>query len=127
MTSVRTTLAWTRALVGVVFAVLIAVRMLGPAGFMPSFEADRVTIITCPDFEPAAAASIGHHHGTGAKPHQPCPYASATTFGLPDFAGGAIAVLPVITVAPLPGRGSLFVGANRGHRRPPPRGPPIPT
>jgi hypothetical protein len=119
----------TRAGWAALFALLLALRLLSPAGFMPEFRAGAVTIIACPDADLVSIAHHGaaaHHHGKKA-PHQPCPYASASANGI------AAADLPLLVgallagVALLLGRPSAFIERHRRHRRPPLRGPPLPA
>jgi hypothetical protein len=94
---------------------------------MPAFDHGAVTIVVCPDAEPAASAMGGHHHHNPKKLHQPCPYASASSLGAltVDFVG--IAVLLAVSLRLLLGRASVFVEHHRTRDRPPSRGPPIPA
>jgi hypothetical protein len=108
-------------------ALLIAVRFLAPAGFMPSFDHGAVTIVACPDGEPADARMLAHHEGHSKKLHQPCPYASASGLGSLAADFGPLAGLLVFAVALLLGRTYLFLERSRAHERPPLRGPPIPA
>jgi hypothetical protein len=110
------------------FAIILGLRLLTPAGFMPAFDHGQVTIVACPDGEPAPAPMSGHHHHNGKKTlHQVCPYASAA--GLAGVAEDA-PVLPALLlfgIALLLGRSSGFVRFHRDHDRPPMRGPPLPA
>ena len=57
-------LAWA-----MLFALLLALRLIGSTGYMPEFEHGRLTIIVCPDADPNAPLALGrahHHHGHGA-------------------------------------------------------------
>jgi hypothetical protein len=116
----------TRASCAALLALLLALRVLTPAGFMPAFERGAVTIVACPDWEPPAAPMAGHHHHSPKKLHQSCPYASASALGglagdqplLPALLALGLALL-------LPGRAFSFPERHRAHDRPPPRGPPI--
>ena len=105
-------------------ALLLAVRSLAPAGFMPSFDRGSITIVACPDAAPHAK-----HHGSKEhkKQHQPCPYASASTLAAtgPDWAPPLAVIF--FTVALLLGRTFVFVERNAARERPPSRGPPIPV
>jgi hypothetical protein len=121
-----TSSTWTRALVGAALALLIAVRLLSPPGFMPSFDHGALTIVSCPDFEPAQSP-LGHHHGKSGKPHQPCPYASASALGAADVQAFAIAAMLLAGAALLLGRACASPPASRRYCRPPSRGPPIPA
>jgi hypothetical protein len=108
------------------FALLLAVRSLAPAGFMPSFEHGAVTIVACPD-----AAPVVHHHHHPADhsvAHQPCPYAAASSLGAlgPDWMPLLLPAL-FFAVALLLGRTFLFIERQVRHGRPPAIGPPIPA
>jgi hypothetical protein len=126
MPRVGATSSSIRALVGIALALLIAVRLLSPPGFMPSFDRGTLTIVSCPDYEPIVP-QMGHHHGKSGKVHSPCPYAAASSLGgveLPAFAIAAI----LLAGASLPiGRAGDYVAASRRHYRPPSRGPPLPA
>jgi hypothetical protein len=108
-------------------ALLLALRSLAPAGFMPDFENGAVTIVICPDAAPVAAH---HHHGSGDHKgqHQLCPYAAASALGAlgPDWPPLLPAVL-VFAAALLLGRTFLFIEQHSRRERPPLRGPPIPA
>jgi hypothetical protein len=108
-------------------ALLLAVRLLTPAGFMPAFERGSVTIVVCPDAEPSAAPMTAHHHHGPKKLHQSCPYASASALG--GLAGDQplLPALLAIGLALLLGRTYAFLERQRAHDRPPLRGPPIPA
>jgi hypothetical protein len=106
---------------------ILAVRLLSPAGFMPSFDHGAVTIVACPDGQPDGPLSPAHHDGHSKKLHQPCPYAEAA--GLSSLAPeyGALIAVVTIAIALLLGRTFLFIERNRTRERPPSRGPPIPA
>ena len=115
---------------GVIFAAMLALRLLAPAGFMPAFDRGTLTIVVCPDADPApvsAMAAHHHHHGHSSGLHQQCPYASASGLGalVPDFAAlvGALLIAAVLPRDPnLP-----FTTPSRDRERPPLRGPPLPA
>lgn len=116
-----------RSVCAALLALLLAVRLLAPAGFMPSFEHGAVTIVACPDADGGAAPMSAHHKGHSKKFHQPCPYASASWLGslspdLPLLVG-----VFVFAAALLLARTFLFIERHRTHERPPLRGPPIPA
>jgi hypothetical protein len=125
----RTAPAPARSIFAVLLALLMAVRLLAPAGFMPSFDHGAVTIVACPDAEPGVLAPMNaHHHGHSKIVHQPCPYAAAS--GVGSLAGETALLLGVLVLAGaalLLGRTFLFVERNRTHERPPLRGPPLPA
>lgn len=108
-------------------ALLIAVRLLSPAGFMPSFEHGSVAIVGCPDAEPAAAPMAHHHHGGAKKLHQPCPYAAGAAAGTLANAFALLAVVLLFGASLLFGRPFRFLERHRTGERPPLRGPPVPA
>lgn len=123
----RTAPAFVRASFAALFGVLLAIRLLAPAGFMPSFEHGAVTIVVCPDVQPSSPPLAGHHHGHSKTLHQPCPYGATSTMGA--FAADLAPLLAVLILAAtlLLGRTFLFLERNSLRERPPTRGPPIPA
>jgi hypothetical protein len=108
---------------------VLALRLLTPAGFMPAFDQGAVTIVPCPDADGAIAFGTLHHHGHKSPKHvhQQCPYAAASAPGLldADFAGlGALLLLGAAAL--LLGRPYNFL-EHRTHDRPPQRAPPLPV
>jgi hypothetical protein len=116
----------TRAMWAGLLALVLALRLLTPAGFMPAFEHGSVAIVVCPDVDPAAAMST-HHHGDRKKLYHSCPYAAASALG--TFSANAPVVAATLKVDPalLLGRTFLFLDKSRSHERPPLRGPPLPA
>jgi hypothetical protein len=116
-TSIR--IAWAA-----LFALLLAVRSLAPAGFMPAFDHGAVTIVACPDAQGSAPMPV-HGHGEHKSFHQPCPYAAASALGaLPlEWAPllGLVMLAALLLASPPPA--SVLVHAVRA--RPPTRGPPF--
>jgi hypothetical protein len=123
----RTTPALTRPAWAALLALLLAVRLLTPAGFMPAFDHGAVTIVACPDAEAGGLTLAGHHDRHSKKLHQPCPYASGSGVAslAPEFA--ALAGVLVLAAALLLGRTFLFLEHSRAYERPPLRGPPLPA
>ena len=107
-----------------IFALLLAVRSLAPAGFMPAFDHGVVTIVACPDAAPVAAMHM-HHHGDHKTLHQPCPYASASALGALGADWAPLLATAFFAVALLLGRMFLFVERHGTRARPPSRAPPI--
>jgi hypothetical protein len=108
-----------------IFALLLAVRLLAPAGFMPAFDHGSVTIIACPDAD-GAVPLMHHHHGADHSAlHHPCPYASASGLGAlgPDWTPIILAAL--FAAALLIGRAFPFIDRQRDGERPPAIGPPL--
>jgi hypothetical protein len=106
-------------------ALLLGARSLSPPGFMPTFADRGLTISICPDADPVAPMPGSHQEGHSKALHQPCAYASATSFAL--GASDAPIVAPLLLVAVgAPIIPSYALGqSQRGHERPPLRGPPI--
>jgi hypothetical protein len=118
----------TRSAWALLFAFVVALRLLTPAGFMPAFERGAVIVVVCPDDSLAVPAIAHHHHGGGQKTvHQPCPYAAGAASGL---VGGEVALFAVVLLfgaVLLVGRAFGFLERRRSHERPPLRGPPLPA
>ena len=127
MTAMRHAHAPTRTAWAMMLGLLLALRLLSPAGFMPAFADGRVTIVACPDTFDAPIAAHHHHGETGQSLHQHCPYASAAGLGAlaADFAPLLGDLIPAAT--------GLVAGtiqqSSHDHRqlRPPTRAPPIPS
>jgi hypothetical protein len=124
---VRTASGLARSIAAALFALLLALRLLTPEGFMPAFEHGAVTIVACPDADPAAVPPMAAHHHGSKKVDQPCPYASTSGLGsvapdLPLLVGALL-----LSSALLLGRTFLFLERSRAYERPPLRGPPIPA
>jgi hypothetical protein len=117
-----------RAACAVVLALLLALRSLAPAGFMPALEHGRIAIVICPDAEPIAAMPMAHHdHRQHDKVHQPCPFAAASAAAA---LGGDLELLAEILVlagALLLGRALVLPVRSVLRVRPPPTGPPFPA
>lgn len=126
MTRIGTAPALTRSFCAALLALMMAVRLLAPAGFMPSFEHGAVTIVACPDAD-GGGAMAAHHDQHSKKLHQPCPYASASGGG--SLAADFVPLVGVLILAAalLLGRTFQFLERSRAHERPPLRGPPIPA
>lgn len=114
----------TRAWLGLVLALAIALKLLVPQGWMPG----ATGLIICPDASPVAMAPAHHnHHDAPGKPapHQPCAFAglglaAAPPTAIPELSPPA-AVPPVALSGPRP------VAVGRGLAAPPPpsTGPPF--
>lgn len=120
------TSATCRSAVAALLGLLLAVRLLNPAGFMPSFDHGTVAIVVCPDGEPAAAPMAHHHHPGDQKFQQHCPYAAGAA---PATASDvAVIVAALLAVAALLSFRSFEALIRRRLRvRPPLRGPPLPA
>jgi len=118
-------LAWA-----MLFALLLALRLIGSTGYMPGVEHGRLTIIVCPDAGPNAPLALGsahHHHGHGGHDHNPCPYAAAGALGAVGPEWAPLLAIVAFAATLLPGRALQFAARELGHRRPPATGPPIPA
>lgn len=105
------------------FALLLAVRLASPVGFMPGTSGDRPAVVLCDDSGWAGATHHGHDQGPDKIKHS-CPYASATPLGT-DF---AVATLPepAVTFDALPPSGihQFLIERFRRDERPPSQAPP---
>ena len=121
---ISTRFAWAA-----VFALLMAVRSLAPAGFMPVFDHGSVTIVTCPDADAPLVAPAGHHHHSGEHKfaHPPCPYAAASALGA--FGNDIAPLLAVLVFGAVlvVSRAYLFAERQDRRERPPTRAPPLPA
>jgi hypothetical protein len=115
----------------VVLALLLAVRSLAPAGFMPAFEHGSLAIVACPDADGGAVPMAVHHHhhhpSDHQSAHQPCPYASASAPGLLGSDFGALFGSVIFAIALLPWRASPSSAHENLRARPPATGPPFPA
>lgn len=128
MQSIRLLLRDHLAPVSVLLALTVMLRLLVPAGYMPSITAAGVAIIVCDGAAPGMSHAMPDHHGgksTPTKPDQPCAFAalSAPSLGGADPIQLAIALAAIIALGlsllrPLP---TLLAVRDR----PPLRGPPV--
>ncbi len=117
-----------RACWALAFALLVAMRLLTPAGFMPAWSDSKVRIILCDDSGTQIDAATHHAHqgkSDGSKHRQSCPYAAASA--TPFLAPPAIAVAPQLEItsdlaaSTKPAR----LQFERKIERPPSRAPPV--
>jgi hypothetical protein len=117
---------------GAVLALLLALRLLSPAGFMPSWDAGHLAIVACDGLVVPTAPQIatdhpgsGHGHKDDHKSQQhPCPYAFAASQSLLGTDGPLLLVVALFTAFLLLGRTFVFLERQRRRDRPPLRGPP---
>ena len=116
--------SWWAALL----ALVLALRLVTPAGFMPAFEGGRLSIVECPgsDAAPAMPPMRGMHHDS-RKTSQSCPYATATGAGLVDAGPALFSGASFLTVPNSLGRAFVLVARNSAYDRPPAIGPPFPA
>ena len=110
-----------------VFALLLALRSLAPAGFMPAFDHGSVMIVACPDASAFSTTAAMHHHGDHKSLHEHCPYASVSALGALGVEWTPVLLPLFFAVALLLGRTFLFIERQSARERPPAIGPPIPA
>jgi hypothetical protein len=127
MVRMRTAANPVRCAWAVLFALMLSLRLLGSAGYMPALEDGSLTLMVCPDAElnaPLAIATM-HHHGQMQHGHNPCPYAAAAALGATDAAFTPLVAILLVGMALLLGRAFAFVARRTGRERPPAIGPPL--
>jgi hypothetical protein len=121
--------ALRRSAVAALLALLLGLRLLGAAGYMPAVEHGSLTIIVCPDADVDAplAVDVAHHHHGPKHKHSVCPYASASSLGALGADFRIFLAGLIFAAALLLGRTFLFLERNSRRARPPSRAPPIPA
>jgi len=145
--------ATVRLLLAAVLALCLAVRVLTPAGFMPSFATGSLAIVPCPDAEgaapfapapplppmpamhhmvgmampPMAMAEPAHDHGKNGFHHQSCPYAAAASLNGLDLGVVLLAFLATLAAVPPLARALPAIRRHATRDRPPAQGPPQPV
>jgi len=114
-------------------ALLLTVRVIASAGYMPSLAHGRLTLMLCPDGEwtaPATAmpgmAGMGHDQGSKSAHHPECPYAAAAAISFAAGEGPSL-LLPLLVFFLI---GTALLPPLLRHRafeRPFSTGPPIPA
>lgn len=131
MLRMRSASILSRAVLAILLALLLGLRLMGATGYMPAVEHGRIAIVACPDADanaPLAIAAPQHHHHNHSKHHHAtCPYASAAWIGAvaadwTPLLGGLI-----FAVAAVFGFALSIALPQRQRDRPPSRGPPIPA
>ena len=143
MIRVRRIRPTTRLLLAAVLALWLGVRLLTPAGFMPSFANGALAIVECPEADGAppqlampdmpgmdmpgmTMPDAAHDHGKEGF-HQLCPYAQAASLAGIDQDVAIVAIL-ILLAALAPRERALIAFARRATRdRPPSQGPPLPA
>jgi hypothetical protein len=126
----RNASALSRAICAVILALLLSLRLVGGAGYMPAFAGGRVSIVVCPgadDNAPLALNAPHHHHGKTPHAHGSCPYAAAASLGGlgPDWT--PLDAIFLLMAALLLARKPLFAAPAEPLAHPPARGPPLPA
>ena len=123
MTRLRDCSPGIRGFAALLLALLLALRLLNPDGFMPAFERGSVSSVACPDFD-GGAAPIPHHHGSTVKAH--CPYAASGSAAAPMLPF-LFATILLFGATFLPSRTYRFLERQRAPVRPPSHPPPRPA
>jgi len=122
--------AVTRFAWGAMLALVLALRLLTPTGFMPSFDRGRITVVPCDGIvatpPPMTMAHHGDHdgHQHGKAGHQTCPYAAGASPGLLPLDLFAGLDQPPISATAVAAFAAAFVLRSR-QDRPPSTGPPV--
>ena len=133
----------TRLLLAAVLALWLGVRLLTPAGFMPSFAGGALALVECPEADGATAQAVipampgmdmpgmampdtGHDHAKGGF-HQLCPYAQAASLAGVALAAPAVALLLMLAALSPRARALLAFQRRATRDRPPSQGPPLPA
>lgn len=129
MSSVRHVLRDRRGLAPLVIALALLMRMLVPAGYMPSMAGGAITVTLCNGVMPAMQAMPGmsHHGDKPAHPAKelPCGFGSLSAPSLATIDPVLIAIAVAFIVATVFRTASTVPVDACRNRRPPPRGPPI--
>ncbi len=121
-----TRFAWAVAL-----ALLLVIRVVTSAGYMPDVEQGHLTLMLCPDGEwtvPSTTMPGMPHDGSkGIEGHQQCPFAAAAAMPLSNTAPAPL-VAPVALPLVLAGAPIIsWISARPHFARPPSTGPPFPA
>jgi len=116
-----------RYLWALLFALMLSLRLVGSAGYMPTIDHGSVAIVACPDAELNAPLALPamHHHGHMQHAHSICPYAAAAALGAADVGFVAFAAILLVGIALQIGRAFASLAAQRNRERPPAIGPPL--
>lgn len=104
---------------------LLGLRILSPAGFMPDFDHGAVTLVACPDTELPAMSPGAMRHQHDKKHPSPCPYASASSLSALGEPSALLFDALMLGGSLLLGRTFLFIERYHRRDRPPLRGPPL--
>jgi hypothetical protein len=112
-----------------IFALMLSLRLLGSAGYMPVLEHGSLTLLVCPDADLNAPLALGtmHHHRHMRHAHNVCPYAAAAALGAVGNDYIPLVAVLLVGMALLLGRAFLFVQLQHNRERPPAIGPPLPA
>src|SRR3954452_9645875 len=120
--------ALTRSAWAAMLALALALRLMTPTGFMPSFDHGQVQVVPCDGIAaspPMKMAHGGHHdgHQHGKAGHQICPYAAGASPALLPLDAFAGIEPPFISATAVVAFAAAFV-LRSWQERPPSTGPP---
>jgi hypothetical protein len=112
-----------------ILGLVLALRALVPAGYMPAFDHGSVGVRICGS-QVAQPMPAGMHHGAGhedkqSHPDQPCAFAGLAAPADPPPVAAALPPAPQRPQVALVGRERGAPTAREIRARPPVRGPPI--
>lgn len=111
------------------FALMVSLRLIGSAGYMPALDHGSLTLIACPgaDLNTPFALPTMHHHGHTHHDHGTCPYAAAAALGATDATVVSLVAILLVGIALLLGRPFAFIDRQKSREWPPAIGPPLPA
>lgn len=131
MHALRTSLKWMRYWWLAGFALLLAIRLIGSAGYMPMVEHGRLTVMLCPDGEWTATApampGMDRDHGSKPAHHQQCFYAAATAIPFTNANSAPLLLSILLAFAFLVARTLPSLPRSDRLERPHSTGPPLPA
>lgn len=109
------------------FALLVAMRLLTPAGFMPDWGGSQFRVSLCGDFgsQIAAPGHRGHDKTEKTNHRQPCPYAAASALPFLDAPEPVIPLPADLRSLSPSGTHLVYIIPRRKIERPPSRAPPV--
>jgi len=133
----------THLLLAGVLGLCVGVRLLTPAGFMPSFAHGSLAIVECPEADgappqgampdmvgmdmPGMAMPEAVHHDGKHDFQQSCPYAQAASLAAIELGIVVLAILLLLVVLPSVTRALPAFSRRPTRDRPPSHGPPFPV
>jgi hypothetical protein len=117
--------ALRRQTVTVLLALILAMRLLTPVGFMPTFDGGKLTIAECPGDAPIPMPDMPGMRHDHRNSCQSCPHATASGGGLVEAQPFAVASDFLPDAPLLGGPSALPPGRSSDHDWPPSIGPPL--
>lgn len=131
MTALRRHLRSRPWLAALALAAALALRLLVPAGFMPTVADGRVTLTLCSGVQPAAPMAampgMAHHDDGSGTAEAPCAYADLALPALGSADPALLAAALAFVVALAMRRAIPLAPRASARLRPPLRGPPLPV